>query len=139
MHRDSDLQKEFRHQIELQMRAQLKDKPRLAEHLIPKFSFGCRRVIPGPGYLESLIQPNVEPVTESAIRITEKGVVDESGIEHEVDVVVCATGFDIKGVPLFNVIGRRSTTIKDEFGDLPKAYLGAMAPGFPNLFRKIEH
>jgi cation diffusion facilitator CzcD-associated flavoprotein CzcO len=89
---------------------------------------------PGSGYLQSLTKPNVHVVTESAVRITEDGVVDESGNEHKVDVIICATGFDTSFTPHFKVIGRNGANLKEQFGDFPKAYLAITAPNFPNLF-----
>lgn len=60
---------------------------------------------------------------------------DETGQEHEVDVVICATGFDVSFTPHFEVIGRGGKSLKEEFGELPKTYLAVTAADFPNLFR----
>jgi hypothetical protein len=38
----------------------LASKPWIAEHLIPDFAICCRRLTPGPGYLEALCQDNVQ-------------------------------------------------------------------------------
>lgn len=86
---------------------------------------------PSSGYLKSLTKPKVQVVTEAAVRITEDRVVDESGNEHKVDVIICATGFDVSFKPHFEVIGRNGA---EQFGDFPKAYLAVTAPNFPNLF-----
>lgn len=106
----------------------------LTKHLIPGFAVGCRRMTPGSGYLESLTKSNVQVVCEGVQRITETGLVDDSGTLHEVDVIVCATGFDTSFSPPFQVIGRDGRNLREEFGDFPKAYMGIMAEGFPNLF-----
>lgn len=50
-----------------------------------------RRPTPGNGYLEALLQPNVQVYTDMLQRITEKGFIDADGAEHEVDVFICAT------------------------------------------------
>jgi cation diffusion facilitator CzcD-associated flavoprotein CzcO len=92
---------------------------------------------PGSGYLQSLTKENVQVVTESAVRFTEDCVVDESGNEHKVDVVICATGFDVSFSPHFEVIGRNGANLKRQFGDFPKAYLGITAKNFPNLFCEL--
>ena len=91
---------------------------------------------PGSGYLQSLSKENVQVVTQSVVKFTKNGVVDDSGVEHLVDVVVCATGFDVSFTPHFEVKGRNGVDLKEEFGELPKAYLSITAPQFPNLFRK---
>jgi cation diffusion facilitator CzcD-associated flavoprotein CzcO len=104
--------------------------------MIPDFALGCRRMTPGSGYLQSLRAPNVEVVTESVTKLTEDGIVDESGHEHKVDVVVFATGFDTSFTPHFEVIGRNGANLREQFGDFPKGYLGITATNFPNLFRE---
>jgi cation diffusion facilitator CzcD-associated flavoprotein CzcO len=76
----------------------------------------------------------VHVVTESVVKFTKNGVVDESGTEHKVDMVVCATGFDVSFTPHFEVIGRDGANIKEQFGECPKAYLSITAPNFPNFF-----
>lgn len=50
------------------MKGKLASKPGLYEALEPHFVPGCRRLTPGPGYLEALTQENVEfiktPITQ---------------------------------------------------------------------------
>ncbi|KAL1593313.1 hypothetical protein SLS60_010921 [Paraconiothyrium brasiliense] len=107
---------------------------RVSKRLIPSFALGCRRMTPGQGYLESLSKDNVQVVHESAMRLTETGIVDESGEEHEVDVVICATGFDTSFTPHFGMTGRNNANIKKQFGDFPVGYLGITVQNFPNFF-----
>lgn len=118
------------------MAQQLNADPRLTKALIPKFALGCRRMTPGSGYLTSLTKDNVETIHESVVRLTETGVVDESGREHQVDVVVCATGFDTSFTPHFELHGRQGADIKKQFGDFPVGYLGITVENFPNFFSK---
>jgi cation diffusion facilitator CzcD-associated flavoprotein CzcO len=136
MHLKSKDQKISRDLVAEIMSDQLSDDPRLVKQMIPGFALGCRRMTPGSGYLQSLRAPNVEVVTESVIRLTEDGIVDESGTEHQVDVVICATGFDTSFTPHFRVTGRNGADLHEQFGDFPKGYLGITTPNFPNLFRK---
>lgn len=76
------------------MREKLKNNPDLCEKLIPKWTLGCRRLTPGEGYLESFLLPNVH-LTQSPIKhITETGIQTEDEF-IELDVIVCATGFDV--------------------------------------------
>src|SRR4051812_25046426 len=124
MHKKSKDQKVSRDLVADLMANQLGHDERLTKKMIPEFALGCRRMTPGSGYLESLIKENVQVVTESVSKLTEKGVVDESGNEYEVDVVICATGFDVSFSPHFDVIGRAGANLKEQFGDFPKAYLG---------------
>jgi len=111
---------------------------KIAKKLIPDFALGCRRMTPGQGYLESLSKENVEVIHESVMRLTETGIVDESGMEHEVDVVVCATGFNTSFTPHFRMVGRKGADIKKQFGDFPVGYLGITVENFPNCFCKLR-
>ena len=53
------------------------------DFLIPKYPFGCKRLISVGGYLKCLNEPNVELVYDPIKEITAKGVVCASGREHE--------------------------------------------------------
>lgn len=65
----------------------------LKAKLIPEWPVGCRRLTPGDGYLEALVQPNVERVFDEIREIKEEGLLTEDGKLHKMDVIVCATGF----------------------------------------------
>lgn len=136
MHLKSRDQASSRDLVASIMKEQLDNDQHLVKYLVPQFALGCRRMTPGSGYLKSLTKSNVNVVTQDVVRLTENGVVDASGTEHKVDVVVCATGFDTSFTPHFECIGRGGKSLKDQFGDFPKGYLGIMAENFPNLFRK---
>jgi len=49
------------------MKNKLATKPEIYEQLLPSFPPGCRRLTPGPGYLEALVEPNVYPCKEFLI------------------------------------------------------------------------
>jgi cation diffusion facilitator CzcD-associated flavoprotein CzcO len=106
----------------------------LKEHLIPKWLPGCRRITPGDGYLEALTKPNVECIFQDIAKITPDGVIDGQGALHKVDVIVCATGFDIPYIPHFKIINGDGINMQDEWADEPNLYLGLTAPRFPNYF-----
>ena len=137
MHLKAKDQKVSRDLVADIMSEQLGHDPVLTKHMIPSFALGCRRMTPGSGYLQSLRAENVEVVQSSAVRLTETGLVDESGVEREVDVVICATGFDTTFTPHFKVVGRNNAEIHAQFGDAPVGYLGITAENFPNMFLLI--
>jgi cation diffusion facilitator CzcD-associated flavoprotein CzcO len=137
MHNKSQDQKASRDLVADIMAEQLGHDPRLTSKLTPNFALGCRRMTPGSGYLQSLKKENVEVITESVVKFTEDGIVDESENEHKVDVVICATGFNVNFAPHFEVIGRNGANIREQFGDFPKGYLGITVANFPNLFCKF--
>ncbi len=137
MHLKSKDQKASRELVADIMADQLGHDEKLVKHMTPPFALGCRRMTPGSGYLQSLRADNVEVVGQSVIRLTETGIVDETGEEREVDVVVCATGFDTTFTPHFKTYGRKNSEIHDQFGDFPIGYMGIAAENFPNLFLVI--
>ena len=60
---------------------------------------------------------------------------DTSGVEHEVDAIVYATGFDsqdfLESIDITGVDGQKLAT---QWADGAHAYLGMYVPHFPNLF-----
>ncbi|KAL4861469.1 hypothetical protein BDV12DRAFT_191055 [Aspergillus spectabilis] len=106
----------------------------LASKLIPDFALGCRRLTPGINYLESLSLPNVTPIYGEITQITPTSCVTDNGVETELDVLICATGFDTTFKPRFPVIGRDGKNLQAEWKDEPRSYLGLAASGFPNYF-----
>ncbi|CAK5280944.1 unnamed protein product [Mycena citricolor] len=117
------------------MRERLKQDERLIDAIVPKdFAVGCRRPTPGNGYLEALLEPNVQVYTEMFQRITEKGFIDAQGNEVEVDVIVCATGFDTSFKPRFPIVAH-GVNIQDLWKEYPvDSYLSVAVKNFPNYF-----
>jgi len=88
-----------------EMKFKLKDKPELLDKVMPTdFFVGCRRPTPGNGYLETLSGSKTTAYTSQLQKITEKGFIDPDGTEHEVDVIICATGFDTSYKPRLPII-----------------------------------
>ncbi|ORY17468.1 hypothetical protein BCR34DRAFT_621904 [Clohesyomyces aquaticus] len=106
----------------------------LKERLIPSWPPGCRRITPGDGYLEALVQPNVTTVHNELAKVVPEGVVDDSGKLHKTDILVCATGFNLAFAPPFEVHGVNGVTMADEFNPEPNVYLALTVPKFPNYF-----
>ena len=114
----------------------MKGDQRLCEAIIPKnFNPGCRRPTPAPGYLEALVAPNATVFTDHLEQITEKGFLDAQGNEHEVDAIICATGFDTSWVPRFPFINGKGVDLKDMWTpNNVTSYLSIGVPTFPNHF-----
>jgi cation diffusion facilitator CzcD-associated flavoprotein CzcO len=109
--------------------------PALRERLTPPFTMGCKRVLPSNAYYPAVSQPNVEVVTGRIARVTEGAVVTEDGSAREVDVIVFATGFRPTDPVLGHAIrGRGGRSLAETWQGSPRAYLGTMVAGFPNLF-----
>jgi cation diffusion facilitator CzcD-associated flavoprotein CzcO len=108
---------------------------KLKEFIIPKWSPGCRRISPGDGYLEALVEPNVETLFGPLKCIEPEGIVtEEDGQLHKIDILVCATGFKVAFKPAFKVINHLGKTIDEDWGDSINLYLGVSAPRFPNYY-----
>ncbi|KAI2778578.1 FAD/NAD(P)-binding domain-containing protein [Daldinia loculata] len=116
------------------MKQKLSKKPEIAEFLIPAFGIGCRRNTPGPGYLEALVEDNVDFITDLIEAITESGVTLKSGRLVPLDVLVCATGFNTSSAPPFPVYGRTGQSLQSRFTPYPTAYLALTVDSFPNFF-----
>ena len=106
----------------------------LKKRLIPTWSPGCRRITPGDGYLEALVQDNVTTVHEEIEKVVPEGLIDGTGKLHKVDILACATGFNIAFAPPFEVIGTNGARMRDEFVPEPQVYLAMAVPKFPNYF-----
>lgn len=116
------------------MEAKLAARPEIFKALIPSFPPGCRRLTPGPGYLNSLVQPNVNFITTGIDHVSETGIVTEDGVLREVDALVCATGFDTTYTGRFPIKGRNGKLLSDHWTPFPSTYLSITTDGFPNLF-----
>ncbi|TVY48521.1 putative sterigmatocystin biosynthesis monooxygenase [Lachnellula occidentalis] len=118
---------------ESEMKRKLAAKPELAEAIIPNdFAVGCRRPTPGNGYLEALCQDDVDVVLDGIAEITPEGIKTADGKEHKVDIIVCATGFDVSWKPAYPTIGRGGKSLSEEWKDIPSTYLSISVPNFPN-------
>ncbi|KAF9486402.1 FAD/NAD-binding domain-containing protein [Pholiota conissans] len=119
------------------MQKRLAKKPWIAEHLIPDFGVACRRLTPGPGYLEVLCEDNVSFVPALIKRVTPTGIETVDGKFQELDVIVCATGFDTSFRLDFDIIGKGGKTLAEHHNPHPKTYLSVAVDGFPNMFQAL--
>lgn len=135
-YKGSELQQKAFKNFSGMMRKRLQDREELCSKIIPKFPVGCRRFTPGSGFLEALVKPNATVITEEIECITPEGLRTVDGVEHKVDAIVCATGFDCSYRPAFPVIGLNGRSLAEDWKDGPRHYLSVAAPGFPNYFSK---
>jgi len=112
--------------------------PAIAEKLIPKYDFGCKRPSFTNKFYPVFNKPNVDLVTDTITEITENGIVTKDGTERKIDTLVAATGFQVfeKGsVPTFAIIGKGGVAISDWWEENRyQAFEGATVPGYPNYF-----
>ncbi|MBN8829608.1 MAG: NAD(P)/FAD-dependent oxidoreductase [Sphingomonadales bacterium] len=118
--------------------ARLGDR-RLVDIMTPRHPVWSARIVlvdEDECILDALQRDNVELVTSGAERINEGGIVDGAGKQHDVDAIIYATGFKANDyLHPMKITGRGGLTIDQLWAeDGPRAYLGCMMPGFPNLW-----
>jgi len=114
----------------------LGDRPDLLEKLLPKYPpFVKRPTISHGNFFEAVKRDNVELVADPIAKLTERGIVDESGTEREFDVIVYATGYKVQEyISPIEIRGRGGVEINEYWQDRPGGYLGVVVPHFPNFF-----
>lgn len=116
------------------MKRRLANKLELVDDLLPSFPPACRRLTPGPGYLEALTDEKVEIIRSEIVKVDEKGILTADGQHRAVDAIVCATGFDTTCTPRFPIKGRGGVTLAEHWKKTPETYISVATDGFPNYF-----
>ncbi|OJY41416.1 NAD(P)/FAD-dependent oxidoreductase [Pseudonocardia sp. 73-21] len=119
--------------------AQVVRDPATAEALTPRdHGFATKRPPIDTHYFETYNRGNVtlvdlkktpiEEITPAGIRTTDA--------EHPLDTIVFATVFDALTGPLLgiDIRGEGGVSLRDEWAEGPRTYLGLQVVGFPNLF-----
>lgn len=109
--------------------------PALRKKLTPNFTMGCKRILITSEYLPALNEPNVDVITDGITRVDRNAIITRDGTRHEVDAIIFGTGFHVTDPPYAKVIfDGQGRSLKSHFSQGPKAHLGTMVSGFPNLF-----
>lgn len=111
------------------------DRPDLAKLVTPDYPFGGKRPVQDSNFYPALLRDNVELVPHAVESITPTGIVDATGAERAVDVLVMATGFRAaEFISTYDVAGRDGKSLREVWDGDPYAFLGLMVPGFPNFY-----
>lgn len=107
----------------------------LRRQLTPDFRAGCKRMLMSSDYYPALQEPNCKLITWPIAKITPKGLQTCDALQHEVDAIVFATGYDVhlEGPP-YPITGLDGQVLQEEWSGHPQAYKSASAHGYPNLF-----
>ncbi|MDP1795122.1 MAG: NAD(P)/FAD-dependent oxidoreductase [Acidimicrobiales bacterium] len=113
--------------------------PATADMLTPHgYPIAAKRPVLDSNYFETFNRANVHLVDVRATPITRISAdgVCVGDVEHPLDVIIFATGFDaVTGAfRSIDLRGRGGVRLVDKWADGPTAYLGLGIAGFPNLF-----
>ena len=118
----------------MHLRRQVKD-PWLRRQLTPDFTPGCKRMLVSSDYYPALQRANCKLIDWPIATLSPVGIRTSDGIEHHVDCIVFATGYDVHlDGPPFPVTGLGGRKLGDEWSGGAQAYKSASAHGYPNLF-----
>lgn len=116
--------------------SELGDRQDLLEAVLPDYPPFGKRMLLDNRWFQTLTRDNVALVTDRVVEIRPDRVVTGGGSEHEVDVIVFATGFDVvRYLAPVEIYGRGGVALRDTWDEEDaRAYLGTTIPGFPNFF-----
>ena len=119
--------------------AEMVTDPDVARRLLPTdYGLGCKRQVIDRDYYETFNRDDVTLVDlrETPLETITAGGIKTSAQQHDLDVLIYATGFDAMTGALLraNIRGREGNRLADKWRDGPIAYLGLQMHGFPNLF-----
>ncbi|ASW89827.1 flavin-containing monooxygenase [Mycobacterium marseillense] len=116
------------------LRAQVKD-PWLRRQLTPDFRPGCKRMLVSSDYYPALQRDNCKLIDWPIATLSPVGIRTSDGIEHHLDCIVFATGYDVHLTgPPFPVTGLGGRSLAAEWADGAQAYKSINVHGYPNLF-----
>jgi 4-hydroxyacetophenone monooxygenase len=116
--------------------SELGDRTDLFEKVVPPYPPYGKRMLMDNGWYRMLTNDRVQLVTDSVEEIRGNTIVTADGTEHEADILVVATGFDVlRFLTAFDVRGRSGRSLREVWDDDDaRAYLGLAIPDFPNFF-----
>jgi cation diffusion facilitator CzcD-associated flavoprotein CzcO len=116
------------------LRRTVKD-PWLRRQLTPDFTPGCKRMLMSSDYYPALQQDNCKLIDWPIATMSPVGVRTSDGVEHHLDCIVFATGYDVHLTgPPYAVTGIGGRALADEWAAGAQAYKSISAHGYPNLF-----
>ena len=115
---------------------ELGERQDLLPEVLPSYPPFGKRMLLDNGWFRTLAREHVKLLTGAVTEVLPDRVRTSAGTEHEADVLIWATGFDVVNflVPM-RVFGRDGRELHEDWhGDDARAYLGTVVPGFPNFF-----
>ncbi|MEX2081382.1 MAG: NAD(P)/FAD-dependent oxidoreductase, partial [Dehalococcoidia bacterium] len=127
---------ELRMMLSAYLQASFADRPDLLEKVLPQYPPASKRIVLDNGiWVQALHRENVQLITELIDEVTPRGIRTSDGVEHEVDVIVYATGFQASHfLTPMKVSGRNGADLHQTWDGDARAYMGITLPQFPNFF-----
>ena len=132
----SEANDQLRAMLTANIEAMVGDDPELYAKCVPDYPPAGKRMLVDNGHwFRALKRDNVELVTDPIANINANGIETESGRQVDADVLIYATGFHASRL-LFpmRIYGKDGVELHERWGADPRAYLGIVVPGYPNLF-----
>ncbi len=116
--------------------SEIGDKTELLDQVVPPYPPFGKRMLMDNGWYRMLRNEKVKLVSDPIAEIGPDRVITKDGVEHEADVLIVATGFDVlRFLTSFEIRGRSGRRLREVWeDDNAKAYLGMTIPDFPNFF-----
>lgn len=112
--------------------------PVLRAKLTPHYAMGCKRILVSDDYYPALTRPSVEVISDRIHEIRAHSIVTGDGREHEVDAIICGTGFHVTDIQMpTRIQGNGGQSLAARWSEGASAYLGTTVSGFPNMFLLI--
>jgi cation diffusion facilitator CzcD-associated flavoprotein CzcO len=116
------------------LRMTVKD-PWLRRQLTPDFSPGCKRMLVSSNYYPALQRANCKLIDWPIATLSPVGIRTSDGIEHHLDCIVFATGYDVHLTgPPFAINGLDGRSLDADWRSGAQAFKSASVHGYPNLF-----
>ncbi|WP_288039196.1 NAD(P)/FAD-dependent oxidoreductase [Acidiphilium sp.] len=109
--------------------------PVLAASVTPDYRQGCKRTLLSDDYYPALARPNVSLTTAAVAEVRARSIVDAGGVEHEADVIIYGTGFEVTtAFRHLRLVGRGGIELNRFWADTGmEAFKGITVPNFPNF------
>ncbi|MGA8257471.1 MAG: NAD(P)/FAD-dependent oxidoreductase [Nocardioides sp.] len=131
---DTPITTAIQHLGKAHLRLTVKD-PWLRRQLTPEFRAGCKRMLMSSDYYPALQQDNCKLITWPIATVSPRGLRTSDGIEHDLDCIIFATGYDVQlGGPPYPITGLHGQVLQQEWAGRARAYKSISVHGYPNLF-----
>jgi cyclohexanone monooxygenase len=127
----------YAERVSRRMLAEQVNDPGVRDKLTPRYAFGCKRPAFTNDYWPAFNRDNVHLETASITESTPTAIRTADGGEHEIDVLILATGFSVFGTNglSFTTTGVGGVDLGEWWNENRfQSYEGVSVPGFPNLF-----